>query len=155
MGRNNPRVNRDTYTSIPGAEANGTAPDEANKDHISMARLLAEARPQLWTLVAGTGALFASAGANLAIPALFGRVIDALTNQSDTAESNHKLLLTEILLLIGVTAISAIFSFLRSYLFTVAGERVVASLRLKLFAALMVSGYGGNCIFQPEPCVEQ
>ncbi len=78
---------------------------------------------------------------NLAVPALFGRVIDSLTADNESAEqkqANSAQLYSNIYVLLAVTVLGAIFSFLRGYLFALAGERVVARLRKKLFHALMV-----------------
>jgi ABC-type multidrug transport system fused ATPase/permease subunit len=130
MGRFNVRVKHDDYKYIPGAEP--------EQEHVSLRRLLAESRPERRVLLWATCALFVSAGCNLAIPALFGRIIDTLTVPA-TGNTNADALTQAVVLLVFVSVAGAVFSFLRGWLFSVAGERVVARLRTKLFHALMVS----------------
>lgn len=141
MGKYNLKVKRDEYVRVVGREAAGRSREEAQQEHVSMRRLLAESRPEAGTLALATLALFASAGANLAIPALFGRVIDSLTRPADGGKAeNEAALRVEVLLLVAVSLASAVTSYCRSYLFAVAGERVVARLRDRLFTAILHQG---------------
>ena len=105
--------------------------------------LLAFTRAELVTLTWATLALLIAAALNLIFPSLIGRVIDALTlgaqagasplaivEATDTLDRAVLTLLALFALMGGATA-------LRAYLFTVAGERIVISLRAQLFERLL------------------
>jgi len=94
---------------------------------VSWGRLLKESRPVRCRLVFGTIFLMLAAVSSLAVPALFGSVIDALSRQDGA-----QLQFTTILLII-VSAAGAVFSFIRAYLFNSSGQIVVAGLRARLF----------------------
>lgn len=129
----------DEYKRIPASEE---AAEEA-KAHVSMRRLVSEAWPERWTIICATVAMFLGALCNLAIPALFGRVIDSLTPGTDgETVDNAAQLRGTIVGLIIVALLSACFTFAQGYLFSAAGERVVARLRNKLFVALMQQEVG-------------
>ena len=123
---------------------------------LSFSRLMAQAKPERSLLIAATVALFISALLNLAIPAFVGTIIDAISdpkNGSDHdflydlmadigskfgADKEPKTVLNVSVILLMITIIFAsIFTTLRSYWFTMAGERVVARLRADLFAHLL------------------
>ena len=129
----------DDYRPVPGL-------NEAARAPVSLWRLLAESRNETWLLIGASFALFASTIASLAVPALFGRVIDSLTpttvTPSPPPEVASTALRLEIIALIAVSLANAAFSFLRGYLFAVAGERVVARLRQRVFASLMKQEVG-------------
>ena len=106
----------------------------------SLGRLLALAGPEKWLLVCGTIALLLSSGATMIVPALFGSLIrtissNATASQSDMDQRQSQLNHISILLVI-FFALTSVFTFLRGTLFTLAGERVVARFRKRLFAAL-------------------
>ena len=168
MGRYKPSVKREEYQRVPGGEvgtdgssgggsgSGGDGADGGGGDHVSWRRLLREAAPQKWTIGAATVALAVSSAANLMVPALFGDVIDSLTGgsvASAQAASNgggggadtsayRAALAAAITQLTVVALVGAAASFLRGYLFTVAGERVVCELRRKLFEALLAQEIG-------------
>ena len=108
--------------------------------HASLGRLLALAGPEKWLLICGTVALFFSSGATMIVPALFGaliRVISTNTTASpqDIEHSQSELNRVTMLLVI-FFGITSIFTFLRGSLFTLAGERLVARFRKRLFESL-------------------
>jgi hypothetical protein len=150
MGKYNLRVKNDDYRYVPGAEAagrqDGGNTQDQEQQHISFKRLLAESKPERRILAVATVALFVSALCNLAIPALFGRIIDSLTapptGDAADVEANAAALRLEVVGLGSVSLIGAAFSFVRGYLFNLAGERVVSRLRTKLFHSLLVSRGG-------------
>jgi ATP-binding cassette subfamily B protein len=107
------------------------APDSPSPG-LDFARLVALVRPQIRLLVPGTIALFVGVGGNLLVPVLLGRAVDELSQVSDSGIIDRMALAV-----LGVFFISGVAAALRSYLFTVAGERVVALLRADLFAALI------------------
>jgi ABC transporter fused permease/ATP-binding protein len=99
---------------------------------VSLSRLMALAKPELRLLIPGTVALFIGVSGSLLVPVLLGRAIDDLTAASDPSTIDRVALLVLV-----VFAISGLATAARSFLFTVAGERVVARLRADLFAALV------------------
>ncbi|MBL8616003.1 MAG: ATP-binding cassette domain-containing protein [Deltaproteobacteria bacterium] len=95
-------------------------------------RLLQLARPELHLLVPGSIALIIGTAANLAFPKLLGDTVDeVLAGVARGAVDRAAVALIVIFAVVGVA------SAVRAWLFTVAGERVVARLRGDLFAALM------------------
>lgn len=94
-------------------------------------RLLALARPERGLIAAATVALFLSSGLSLVFPKLLGSLVDTVLAEGDLAGVDRLALL-----LVGLFAASAVFSMLRAWWFTLAGERVVARLRRDLFAAV-------------------
>lgn len=96
-------------------------------------------------LVAGTTCLFLASAASLYVPALFGRILDGLSNSSGSSTGQDTIADAEeveafrrdIIGLLSASVINAIFTFLKSVCFAYAGERMVASLRRRLFAQLL------------------
>jgi ABC-type multidrug transport system fused ATPase/permease subunit len=76
-----------------------------------------------------------------AIPSFFGRVIDALATPIAGFDQRQKLF-SETRGLVAISVLNALFSFVRGYLFDLAGERVVARLRKRLFASLLAQETG-------------
>lgn len=133
MGKYNLKVKQERVSVVPGKESLKRMHGES----ASVWRLVTFARQDWKLLVAGLASMLISTGTSLAGPALFGRVIDSLTKPSGDASADSSALQAEALALIAVCVLEAIFGFLKSYLFNVAGERVVARLRKQLFHALM------------------
>ena len=102
------------------------------KSSSNIKRLMALALPEKWLLLIATLALFLSAGAQMAIPALFARLIGYIGSLEHAGELN---------LIIGYLfiafLISSVFSFVRGSLFTLAGERLVARFRKTLFESII------------------
>lgn len=71
----------------------------------------------------------------LVTPALFGRIIDALS--SATGPARLSAIQQSCIDLVGVTLLGSLCSFGRAYLFAYAGEQVVAKIRCRLFRALL------------------
>ena len=95
-------------------------------------RLLALARHEALFLSLGTLALLVASGTGLAAPALVGRLVDGITDGAGRDALDRAALL-----LLGLFAVSGVSAALRSYLFTVAGERLVARLRADLYGAVL------------------
>ncbi len=95
-------------------------------------RVKALARPEFATLMLGTLALFVGTGSSLAAPALVGVLLDGVTGGAGRAALNQAALI-----LLALFAVSGVATAFKSYLFTVAGERIVARLRATLYAAVM------------------
>ncbi|CAE7531599.1 ABCB25, partial [Symbiodinium sp. KB8] len=127
-----------TAASIPerpgrddGSPSVGDSGLEREQIELDICRLLAEAKPEACILVVATIALFITAGTQLLIPAIFGNVVNAIANkEQDKLRDNA-------IVLVVVTVASAVFAFLRGFLFNCTGQRVVARLRNKLFHAIM------------------
>ncbi|MGB1698835.1 MAG: ABC transporter ATP-binding protein [Nannocystaceae bacterium] len=95
-------------------------------------RLLGYTRPYLGRLALALFALFIAAAAGLTYPNYFGEAIDAAV----TAPNAEDLDKTTGLLLL-VVLIQAVFVFIRHYLMSWIGERVVADIRLELQSHLL------------------
>jgi len=100
-------------------------------------RMVALARPEWVPLTFGTIALVIASASSLAAPTMVGHLVDGVTEGAGRDALDRAALI-----LLGVFAISGVASALRSYLFTVAGERVVARLRGDLYAAVMRQDIG-------------
>ena len=110
----------------PDADRTSTRPSRA----ASFQRVVLLARPELWSLVAGSVCLAVSSSMNLILPKIIGGVVDQ-TGESGASLDQYALGL------MGISLVAAVASALRFSLFTTAGERVVARLRSDLFARLM------------------
>jgi subfamily B ATP-binding cassette protein MsbA len=91
-------------------------------------RLMAYARPYRARLAVALVSLFIAGGLGLLFPLVVRLLIDAAFIEHDSARLN-RLALTLILLFITQAA----FSFLRSYLLTYTGERIVTDVRIQLY----------------------
>ncbi len=98
----------------------------------TLRRLFALARPEAGRLVVGTIALLATSGLSLAYPMFIRDIIDGVLEGGGQETINRLALL-----LVGLFALAGLFTALRSYLFTVAGEQVVARLRQHLYDSLV------------------
>ena len=117
----------------PTPEATAASPRPTNGK--GMRRLAAMAKPELWTIICATASLAMTSAANLAIPLLTGRMLDAATNSPNLETGMQKL--NESISLMGVIfVVSGVFTVVRTSLFSVAGERVSARLRVQLFQSL-------------------
>lgn len=106
--------------------------DPAAAAPVSLRRLLELARPELRILIVATVALAISAGMSLVYPQAVRWMIDAITEESSLLDFD-----TAAILLVVLFAIQAVFAMVRSWLFTVAGERVVARLRTRLYSSII------------------
>ncbi|MEQ8277504.1 MAG: ABC transporter transmembrane domain-containing protein [Deltaproteobacteria bacterium] len=95
-------------------------------------RLVSLARPELPRLVVATIALLISSSMVLAYPQVIRYMVDAVVE----GESLEAVDLATLVLL-GAFVVQSVFSMLRAWLFTVAGERIVADLRKNLFRAII------------------
>lgn len=99
---------------------------------VPLARLLALARPEVGILSLATVALAINSGLSLLFPQAVRWMVDAITGETAPFDFD-----TAALVLLVLFAISAVFGMVRSWLFTVAGERVVARLRTDLYGAIV------------------
>ncbi|HKA17715.1 MAG TPA: ABC transporter transmembrane domain-containing protein [Blastocatellia bacterium] len=91
-------------------------------------RLLGYAKPYRVRLAIALLSLFVAGGLGLLFPQVVGMLIDAAFVQRDSQKLNRFALL-----LVGVFAAQAAFSFLRTYLLSYTGERIVADVRTQLY----------------------
>ena len=97
-----------------------------------LSRLLALARNEVGILLVATVALLVSGGMGLVYPLAVQWMIDAITGNQSWIDFD-----TAAMALLAMFLVQSVFSMLRSWLFTVAGERVVARLRTDLFSAIL------------------
>jgi len=97
----------------------------------SYQRLLGLARPEVPLLAVASVALLVSSAMSLAYPQAAGWLVDAMIGES--AGNLNQLGV----LLVVLFAVQSVFSMLRAWLFTVAGERIVARLRGDLYRAII------------------
>jgi ATP-binding cassette subfamily B protein len=110
-----------------------TGQDEpSGRARLDLRRINDLSRPERTRLLLGTVALFVGTGTALAAPALVGQLLDGVTEGSGRADLNRAAIL-----LLGLFAVSGVATAFRAYLFTVAGERIVAQLRTDLYSAVI------------------
>jgi ATP-binding cassette subfamily B protein len=99
---------------------------------VSVRRMLKIAKTEIPALVIGTIALAISSGAQMAVPAFAGNIVDAATGHDENHTLNENILWLMVLFII-----AAIFTFIRFYTFTMAGYRIVTKMRNDLFRAIL------------------
>jgi ABC transporter fused permease/ATP-binding protein len=107
------------------------------KSNPELRRLFSLARPEMGTLVAGTFALLMTSALSLAYPMLVKEIVDGVLGGEGRAAVDQAAGTLVVLFFAG-----GIFTAMRSYLFTVAGERVVARLRQALYSSLISQEIG-------------
>ncbi len=103
-----------------------------SKTRPQIGRILALARPELPRLSLATFALLVSSGMTLIYPQAIRFMVDSLTGGEAPFSFD-----TGAVLLVVLFAVQATFAMLRAWLFTVAGESIVANLRTRLFGAIL------------------
>ncbi len=96
-----------------------------------MKRLLSLTAPYKGRLALATFCLFISGLINLAFPYVLRVLIDSALVNRDAAQLN-----TMIQILVAAMLVGAVFDFIKSYLISYVGERVVTDLRKKIYAHL-------------------
>jgi ABC transporter fused permease/ATP-binding protein len=104
---------------------------------VPLSRLIALAKPELGLLLVASTALFIGSIASLAWPQGVRWLINALTEPDSSVSLDYA---TGLLLVL--FAFQALFTMLRAWLFTVAGERIVARLRTDLYRAVIGQSIG-------------
>lgn len=103
-----------------------------SRQAVPVSRLLALARPEIRVLALATGALLISSSMMLAFPQVIRWMVDSVVVDGDLSRLNDAAGALVVLFLI-----QSVFAMVRAWLFTVAGERVVARLRTDLFRAVI------------------
>ena len=96
------------------------------------ARIAALARPELRRLILATLALLCTSGLSLVWPQFIQRIVDGVLDGHGTAIVDRYALWLLLLF-----ALAAALTAARTYLFTVAGERIVTRLRQRLYGSLV------------------
>lgn len=99
---------------------------------LTFRRLLALARPELGVLAIATVALVVSSGINLLYPLAVQWMVDAIAGAPTAIGFDAAAGVLVVLFLV-----QSVFAVVRSWLFTVAGERVVSRLRTDLYRAIL------------------
>ena len=99
---------------------------------VPIGRILRLARPEMGLLAVATVALLISSGLGLVYPLAVQWMIDAIGGAQSWISFDRAALLLVVMFLV-----QSVFSMLRAWLFTVAGERVVARLRVDLYEAII------------------
>ncbi len=100
-------------------------------------RLLSLAKQERASLLWGTLFLLIASGLNLTYPMLIGKLIDSVKGGGGQEAVNQYAVW-----MIGIFVLVGISTFLRSYLFTVAGERIVTRLQERLFQQVLQQEIG-------------
>ncbi len=115
---------------------NDPAPASDGSKPVPLSRIVALAWPERYLLAVATVALFIGGGLGLVYPQAAGWLIDEIV-QGGGARLDEAALILIILF-----AVQSVFSMARAWLFTVAGERVVARLREQLYRAIIGQDIG-------------
>ncbi len=105
---------------------------ESSTNKRDLRRLAKLARPELPSLVGGLIALTLSSGITLTYPVVVQYIVDGIVGGGGKELVNQATLV-----LLGLFLIGSSFGALRAWLFTVAGERVVANLRRALYGSIV------------------
>lgn len=100
-------------------------------------RLIQLSRPEWCRMSVATVALILGLLSQLALPTLFGSMIDAIADDSHSHAHQRTELLSAFIELLVLLSASLVFTGIRSYIFNVSGEKVVARVRRKLFSAML------------------
>ncbi len=100
-------------------------------------RLWSLAKQETTSLLWGTVFLLIASGLNLTYPMLIGKLIDSVKDGGGQEAVNQYAVW-----MIGIFVLVGISTFLRSYLFTVAGERIVTRLQERLFKQILTQEIG-------------
>lgn len=104
----------------------------SEKSPTELRRIIALARPQAAPLVLGTVALVLGSGLTLLYPLVIQHLLDGIQ-----AGEGRDLVTRSTLFLVAIFGAGALFGALRAWLFTVAGERIVANLRIQLYRSII------------------
>jgi ABC transporter fused permease/ATP-binding protein len=102
-----------------------------------LSRIFALARPELRLLAVATVALVGTSGLSLVYPQLVQRIVDGILEDGGAEVVNEWAVLLVVLF-----AATSVLTAVRMYFFTIAGERVVARLRRRLYESLISQEIG-------------
>lgn len=99
---------------------------------VTIGRLFGLARPEVAVLTVATLALLVSSGLGLVYPVAVQWMIEGISGDDPPIDFD-----SAAVLLVVLFAVQSVFAMVRAWLFTVAGERVVARLRTQLYQAII------------------
>ncbi len=99
---------------------------------VDLKRLISLARPEARSLIIGTLALTIGSAMTLLYPMVIQQLIDGIEGGG-----GKELVTRGALMLVGLFSAGALFGAIRAWLFTVSGERIVASLRTQLYRSII------------------
>jgi ABC-type bacteriocin/lantibiotic exporter with double-glycine peptidase domain len=111
---------------------NAPSSEENAKKQVNIARLISLSHPERFLIMIGFVMLIISSFTSIAVPYFFGLVVDAALKYADLVEMNKY-----ITLFFTVFVIGSLAGGLRSWLFELAGQRVVARLRNSVFSSII------------------
>ncbi|EGC38752.1 hypothetical protein DICPUDRAFT_148530 [Dictyostelium purpureum] len=100
--------------------------------HSNLKRLIQLSRPELPIILSAMVALVISSLTSLAMPYMFGQIVEVIATTHDFNALNRATLSIVIIFIIGSVA-----TLIRSWLFYLAGQKFVARIRRNLFAAIV------------------
>lgn len=139
---NQENTNTDIETGKGLGSDKQSGPKELHtKSHkVPTKRFLKWLYPHQCILYLGSIALLISSAAQLAQPLYFGKIIqvcnDAVNSETSTRDNIHELTYDTVVLFI-ILFVGSIFTSIRGYLYTLAGERIVKNIRKELFDAIV------------------
>ncbi|MCB9672229.1 MAG: ATP-binding cassette domain-containing protein [Alphaproteobacteria bacterium] len=105
---------------------------------VSYRRILALARPEIGVLSVATGALVISSGLTLVYPQAVAWMVDSIGGEPRPLPWVGVLTFDQMALgMLCLFAVASVFGAVRAWLFTIAGERIVARLRTDLYEAIL------------------
>jgi ABC transporter fused permease/ATP-binding protein len=116
----------------PGPSAGNAPPEPKNRDLRPLMELFALVRPYGWRFWLATVALFISSGLGLVYPQAARKAVDFGLSSRSMSDLNQMTLL-----LIAVFVIQAVFIWIRHYMMSWLGQRVVSDLRVRVFRRLV------------------
>ncbi|CAK0787881.1 hypothetical protein CVIRNUC_011103 [Coccomyxa viridis] len=128
-------LNKD-YTLLRDDQDPDDVEESNKKSGASAWRLVGLAKEQAFVIFLATVALFIGSLATVAVPKLAGDLIDICIQFDQRGESGaeaEKQLNQKLLQIIGILAVGAVFTGIRSWLFNASAERVMWRLRSRLF----------------------
>eukprot|EP01133_Synstelium_polycarpum_P007928 gene7928-9315_t len=114
------------------SSVNKNIPDSTEVKHSNMGRLAKLSRPELPLVLGGMIGLLFSSFSSLAIPAFFGEIVQVVSTSKSINALNNS-----VISLVVVFAIGSLATFVRSYLFYLAGQKFVARVRKELFHSIV------------------
>lgn len=113
-------------------EQESVSDDKDAKKKVNLRRLISLSYPERYLIFVAFIMLIISSLTNIIVPYFFGAVVDSATKFPDMAEMNKYIGYMSLVFLIGSFA-----GGIRSWLFELAGQRVVARLRQDIFKAII------------------
>jgi ABC-type bacteriocin/lantibiotic exporter with double-glycine peptidase domain len=106
--------------------------NSTEKKKVNIRRLISLSHPERFLIMIAFVMLMISSSTNIIVPYFFGAIVDSALNYPDLSKMSYYILYMFLVFVIGSVAAGV-----RSCLFEMAGQRVVARLRRQVFEAIM------------------